>query len=290
VLPYLAKVPSSWHSLQSANWLWVPVVLACSVATYLASAIGMLGTVSIRLPFWATTLTQAASSFINRVSPANVGGMALNVRFMQKAGVEPSAGVAAVGVNALAGALVHGVLLVIFFTWAGRNLSKAFKIPSSSKLLLILAIVAAVVGIVMATRQGRRFAARKVLPGVRSSLANLRRVAQSPVKLALLFGGSALVTLAYIAGLWASVEAFGGGAGFAALGAVYLVSAALAAASPTPGGVGAIEAALTAGLTGIGVSAGAAVAAVILYRLATYWLPVLPGWLSLRQLQRVGYV
>ena len=30
-----------------------------------------------------------ASSFVNRVTPANVGGMALNVRFMQKAGVDP---------------------------------------------------------------------------------------------------------------------------------------------------------------------------------------------------------
>ena len=290
VLPYLAKVPSSWHSLQSANWLWVPVVLACSVATYLASAIGMLGTVSIRLPFWATTLTQGASSFINRVSPSNVGGMALNVRFLQKAGVDPSAGVAAVGVNSLAGALAHGALIVIFFTWAGRGLSKAFKIPSSSKLLLILAVVAAVVGIVMATRQGRRFAARKVLPGVRSSLANLRRVARSPVKLTLLFGGSALVTLSYIAGLEASVQAFGARAGIAAVGAVYLAAALVAAASPTPGGLGAIESALIVGLTGIGISSGAAVSAVLLYRLATYWLPVLPGWWSLRQLQRLDYV
>ena len=290
MLPYLAKVPSSWHSLQSANWLWVPVVLACSVATYLASAIGMLGTVSIRLPFWATTLTQGASSFINRVSPSNVGGMALNVRFLQKAGVDPSAGVAAVGVNSLAGALAHGALIVIFFTWAGRGLSKAFKIPSSSKLLLILAVVAAVVGIVMATRQGRRFAARKVLPGVRSSLANLRRVARSPVKLTLLFGGSALVTLSCIAGLEASVQAFGARAGIAAVGAVYLAAALVAAASPTPGGLGAIESALIVGLTGIGISSGAAVSAVLLYRLATYWLPVLPGWWSLRQLQRMGYV
>ena len=290
VLPELAKVGSSWHALQSANWLWLPVVIACSMATYLASAIGMLGTVSVRLPFWPTTLTQGASSFINRVSPANVGGMALNVRFLQKAGVEPTAGVTAVGVNAFAGFLVHGALLVIFFVSAGRGLGHAFKIPSSSKLLLILAVVAAVVGMVMATRPGRRFAARKLLPGVRTSLANLRQVAQSPVKLALLFGGSVLVTLAYIAGLAASVQAFGGGAGFAALGAVYLVSAALAAASPTPGGVGAIEAALITGLTGIGVSSGAAVSAVLLYRLATYWLPVLPGWLSLRQLQRLDYV
>ncbi len=242
------------------------------------------------LPFWPTVLTQGASSFVNRVSPANVGGMALNVRYLQKSGVEPSAGVAGVGVNALAGALVHAVLLVIFFSLAGRGLTKAFKLPSSSKLLVILAVVAAVIGIVMATRQGRNFAARKLLPGLRSSLTSLGRVARSPVKLALLFGGSALVTLAYIGGLVASVEAFGGGAGIAQIGAVYLASSLVAAASPTPGGLGAIEALLVAGLTGIGIAPGPAWSAVLTYRLATYWLPVLPGWLSWRQLQRRDYV
>ena len=45
-----------------------------------------------------------------------------------------------------------------------------------------------------------------------------------------------------------------------------------------------------AGLTGIGISSGPAVSAVLLYRLATYWLPVLPGWYSWRLLQRTGYV
>jgi glycosyltransferase 2 family protein len=290
VLPELAQVGSGWRAVQSAHWIWLPVVIACSVLTYLASAIGLLGGVSIRVPFWPTVLTQGASSFVNRVSPSNVGGMALNVRFLQKSGVEPSAGVAAVGVNALAGALVHAVLLVIFFSWAGRGVGKAFKLPSSSKLLVILAVAAAVIGLVIATRQGRRFAARKLLPSVRSSLASLRRVARSPAKLALLFGGSALITLAYVGGLAASVEAFGGGASIAKIGAVYMAAAAIAAASPTPGGTGAIEALLAAGLTGIGISSGAAVAAVLVYRLATYWLPVVPGWLSLRLLQRMGYV
>ncbi len=54
--------------------------------------------------------------------------------------------------------------------------------------------------------------------------------------------------------------------------------------------MGAIEAALTTTLTGIGISSGAAVSAVVIYRLATYWLPVLPGWLSWRLLQRLNYV
>ena len=290
VLPKLAKVEGSWRAFQSADWIWLPVVIACSALTYLASAVALLGSVSVRLPFGPTVLTQGASSFVNRVSPSNVGGMALNVRFLQKSGVEPTAGVAAVGVNALAGLLVHAALLVIFFTWAGRSTAHAFKLPSSSKLLVILAVVAAVIGIAVATRQGRRFAARKLLPPLRSSLASLGRVARSPARLALLFGGSALVTLAYIAGLVASVEAFGGGAGIAAVGAVYLGASLVAAASPTPGGIGAFETAAAAGLTGVGISSGAAVSAVLTYRLATYWLPVLPGWISWHLLQRMDYI
>jgi glycosyltransferase 2 family protein len=291
LLPQLAKVGSSWRDLLSAQWAWILVAIAFSALTYLASAIALLGGVSVRVPFWPTVLTQGASSYVNRVSPSNVGGMALNVRFLQKAGVEPSAGVAAVGVNSLAGALVHLVLLVIFFAWAGRGgAGKAFKLPSSSTLLAVLAVVAAVIGIVIATRQGRNFAARKVLPSLRSSLASLGRVARSPVRLTLLFGGSALVTLAYVGGLVASVEAFGGGASIAKIGAVYMGASVVAAATPTPGGVGGFEAAAIAGLTGIGISSGAAVSAVVIYRLATYWLPVLPGWLSWRLLQRLGYV
>jgi undecaprenyl-diphosphatase len=290
ILPKLAQVGSDWRAFQSADWVWLPVVIACSVLTYLASAIALLGSVSVRLPFGPTVLTQGASSFVNRVSPSNVGGMALNVRFLQKSGVEPSAGVAAVGVNALAGFLVHAALLVIFFTWAGHSMTKEFKLPSSSKLLVILAVVAAVIGIVMATRQGRRFAARKLLPSVRSSLASLGRVARSPARLALLFGGSALVTLAYIAGLVASVEAFGGGAGIAAVGAVYLATSLVAAVSPTPGGIGAFETAAIAGLMGIGIASGPAVSAVLTFRLATYWLPVPPGWLCWHLLQRMDYI
>ena len=291
LLPELAKVGNPLPALESAQWAWVLVAVAFSVLTYIASAIGLLGGVSVRVPFWPTLLTQGASSYVNRVSPSNVGGMVLNVRFLQKAGVEPTAGVAAVGVNSLAGALVHLMLLVIFFAWAGRGgAGKAFKLPSSSTLLAVVAVVAAVIGIVIATRQGRNFAARKVLPSLRSSLASLARVARSPVRLGLLFGGSALVTLAYVGALVASVEAFGGGASIAKIGAVYMAASVVAAATPTPGGVGGFEAAAIAGLTGIGISSAAAVSAVVISRLATYWFPVLPGWLAWRLLQRLGYV
>jgi uncharacterized membrane protein YbhN (UPF0104 family) len=290
LLPQIADVSSSWHALLQANWAWLPVIIGLSALTYVASAIALIGSVPGPVPFGPAVLAQGASSFINRVSPANVGGMALNARFLQKNGTSTPASVAAVGVNALAGAIMHVALIVVFFALAGHDLTKAFKLPSGAKILLALAVLTAVIGVILATRPGRRWTRKQLIPGARSAAGSLRQAAASPFKLSLLIGGSALITLAYIAGLAASVQAFGGGPGLVVLGAVYLAAAALAAAAPTPGGLGAIEAALVAGLTGVGMQPGPAVSAVLLYRLATYWLPVLPGWLCWRSLQHRGYV
>ena len=286
LLPQLADVDESVRAMRDANWGWLAVSTAMSLLTYLASAIGMAGGVPGRLPLRANVYTQFASSFINRVTPANVGGMALNVRFMQKAGIPPAQAVTGVGLNSAAGGIIHVGLLFVFLAWAGQGGGQAFKIPASSKLLVIIAVVLALVGIVLATRKGRRLVRKHVLRWLRQSWASLRTLARSPMKLVALFGGSAGVTLAYVASLFAAVLAFDSDLSFAQVGAVYLGSSIIAAAAPTPGGLGAMEAALVAGLTGVGMDSATAVAAVLSYRLLTYWLPILPGWLSFRSLER----
>ena len=115
------------------NWAWLPVIIGLSALTYVASAIALIGSVPGPVPFGPAVLAQGASSFINRVSPANVGGMALNARFLQKSGTSTPASVAAVGVNALAGAVMHVLLIVVFFALAGHDLTKAFKLPSAAR-------------------------------------------------------------------------------------------------------------------------------------------------------------
>ena len=87
-----------------------------------------------------------------------------------------------------------------------------------------------------------------------------------------------------------SLEAFGGGLGFFAVGFVFLAGQALGQAAPTPGGIGAVEAAMIAAMTTLGLDAATAVPTVFLYRIGTFWLPVLPGFLSLRRLQRDEYI
>ncbi len=289
LLPQLAHVGDSFTALRHANFAWIAVCIVMSLLTYVASAIGQAGGVPGHLPFLPNIEAQAASSFVNRVTPANVGGMALNVRFMQKVGVDPPVAVTGMGLNVLAGALVHSVLLVLFLAWAGQS-NSGFKIPASSKLLVFIAVALAVLGIVMATRRGRRLMRDHVWRFLVQSWASIKVLARSPSKLLMLFGGSAGVTLAYIAAFAAAIAAFSGDVTFAQAGAVYLGASLVAAAAPTPGGLGAMEAALVAGLTGVGMEPGPAVAAVLSYRLATYWLPILPGWISFQLLERRNYI
>ncbi|MDQ3739002.1 MAG: flippase-like domain-containing protein [Actinomycetota bacterium] len=286
LLPQLADVDDSFRAIGSANWWWLAGTVAMSGLTYVAGAIGIAAAVRQRLPFGAVVYAQLGSSFVNRVTPAKVGGLALNVRFMQKAGVKPAEAVTATGLNLLAGSVVHMTMLVVFFAWAGQGDSGGFKVPGSSKVLVGIVIVLAAAGAVVATRWGRRVIAVRVARFMRQSWSSIAALARSPGRLVALFGGSLGVTLTYTAALGCAVAAFDGGVTFAEIGAVYLGSSVVAAAAPTPGGLGAMEAALVAGFTGVGMESGVAVAAVLSYRLATFWLPVLPGWLSFQLLQR----
>ena len=290
LLPQLANVDESVRALRSANWGWLAGAVVMSGFTYGAAAIGMRGGVSEPLPLAPTIQAQLASSFVNRVTPANVGGMALNVRYLQKAGVPPPEAVTGIGLNVLAGGVVHIVLLIVFFAWAGRSGDTGFSLPSSSKLLVVLAVVLALLGVVAATRWGRRVLRTHVWRNVKQSLSSMALIVRSPRRLLALFGGSMGVTLAYVVALACAANAFDAGVSLAQVGAVYLGSSLIAAAAPTPGGLGAMEAALVAGFTAIGMDGAIAVATVLSYRLATYWLPILPGWIAFRLLERRNYI
>ena len=82
------------------------------------------------------------------------------------------------------------------------------------------------------------------------------------------------------------MAAFGRSVPIASIGVVYLTGSAIGSLLPTPGGLGAVEAALTAGLTATGMPGAVAVSSVLLFRLLTFWLPVPFGWAALSYLER----
>jgi undecaprenyl-diphosphatase len=216
--------------------------------------------------------------------------MALNARYLQKSGVDAPVAASSVGLNSVAGFAVHLVLMFVFFVWAGRSGIGSISLPSWSVIAIGVAIVAVLVATAMAIPFTRRLITTKLVPVLRSALSGLAAVMRSPAKIALLLGGSAIITLGYVLAMYFSTIAFGGGLNLARVGAAYLVGSAIATAAPTPGGLGALEAAVIAGLVGAGMPNTTAVPAVFLFRIATYWLPMLPGWFAFNYLRREEFV
>jgi undecaprenyl-diphosphatase len=288
--PQLADLPGIFRQVKEADWAWLAPLLAATAVTYAGAALALLGSVPGRLRIVPTFVAQVASSFAGKAAPSAVGGMALNVRFLQKSGVDPAVAVSGVGLNTGAGLVVHLLLLALFLVWAGRSAFGSVHLPDPTKLLWGLAVVAVLAAVSLAAPSVRRLLREKAWPTVRRAGAGTAAVVRHPEKLALLIGGSVLVTTAYILAVQISILAFGADPPIARVGVVYLVAATIATAAPTPGGLGALEASLIAGLTAAGLPGAIAVPSVFLYRLATFWFPVLPGWLGFRWLRRHEYL
>jgi glycosyltransferase 2 family protein len=242
------------------------------------------GFVAQRLDFLRTLLAQLAGSFVTLVTPAAVGGAALNIRYLQRRKIPAPVAAASVGVAQVVAFVLHILLIVIFVAIAGTSAKEPITPPRWAYYVLAGLVVAA--GVVIALPTGRRLLRARLSPTLGQVLPRLLEVAQQPRKLAQGIGGALLLSLCYILCLAACVAAFGRSVPIASIGVVYLTGSAIGSILPTPGGIGGVEAALTAGLTAAGVPGAVAVSAVLLFRLLTFWLPVPFGWVALSYLER----
>ncbi len=267
---------------REANIGWSLVALACSAATYVGATLAISGFVLERLNPLRTLLVQIAASFVILVTPAAVGGVALNVRYLRKAKLSAADAAASVGVTQVMSFAVFGVLVLVSAAIAGSSkAAKALTPPHWA--YIALGVLVGLTLIVLALCRPDAGCCSPVSARWRArSFPRLVDVAQRPVKLVQGVGGTVLITLAYILCLAASVRAVGdANVPLASIAVVYLAGNAAGSFIPTPGGIGAVETALSIALAGAGMQPAQAITAVLLFRTVTFWLPVLAGWISL---------
>ncbi|WP_200305025.1 lysylphosphatidylglycerol synthase domain-containing protein [Streptomyces adelaidensis] len=275
--------------IENAEWGWVAAAAFFSALSYGAAAMSLLGFVPERVPFLRTVAAQVAGSFVKIVAPAAVGGVALNTRFLQRAGVRPGLAVASVGASQLFGLGCHILMLLAFGYLTG--IEKTPSLSPSRTVIAGLLTVAVLVLVVTSIPFLRKFVVTRVRSLFAGVVPRMLDVLQRPQKLVTGIGGMLLLTGCFVMCLDASIRAFGNDGvsiSIASVAVVFLAGNALGSAAPTPGGVGAVEATLTFGLTAVGLPLEVAAPAVLLFRLLTLWLPVLPGWLAFNQLSRKG--
>lgn len=282
--PFISTVPTFFSELRSANWWWALLGLAVSALTYVGAAAALWASASEAVSFKNLTIMQVANTFAATTTPAGVGGLALSTRFLQKAGLGALRATAAVALQQSVQVLTHVALLIFFSAAAGASADLSHFVPSSTVLYLIAGAALGVVGTFMLVPRARHWLGTSVRPRLTEVWADLVNLAREPRRLGLIVLGCAATTLGAALALWASVEAFGGSTSFVTVCVVTMIGGTLASAAPTPGGVGAVEAALIGGLAAFGLPAAVAVPSVLLYRVLTCWLPVFIGWPVMRWL------
>ncbi|MDT5018116.1 MAG: glycosyltransferase 2 family protein, partial [Mycobacterium sp.] len=282
--PFISTVPAFFAELRTANYWWALLGLAVSALTYIGAAAALWACADGIVSYKNLAIMQVANTFAATTTPAGVGGLALSTRFLQKGGLGALRATAAVALQQTVQVITHVALLIFFSFVAGASADLSHFVPSPTLLYLIGGLLLGLVGAFLFVPKLRRWLGTAVRPRLKEVLKELAELAREPKRLAIIVLGCAATTLGMALALWASIEAFGGNTSFVTVTVVTMVGGTLASAAPTPGGVGAVEAALIGGLAAFGLPTAIAVPSVLLYRILTCWLPVFIGWPIMRWL------
>jgi len=273
----------------SADPWWLLAALAISLATNVATAIALMGTVPIPLPLWRTSELQLSMSFSNLAIPA-VGGTAAQIRFLQKQGVDLASAVASGGLVINVGNIVAQIGLLAVAVTLSPSSFKLSAIPVGhvvGLVVIVVVVVALAVGLVFGIPRLRHVVVRPAKNALETTWAAIR----SPRCISQLLGGNAINALMYTALLALCIAAFGGSMNFWTLLALNILISTVASLVPIPGANTAVSSVgMSGALAAAGVPTEIAVAAVLTNQLLANYLPAIPGWFATDDLLHHDYL
>lgn len=277
LLPRFGEFHNSLPIVSRAEPWLVAAAAAASIASVVFSAMVYQVLSMRRLQFGSTLLVQLAGLFVNRIVPAGMGGLGLNFLYLRKHSHTIVRASSVVALNNGVGFMGHLLLALGMFTLVPHAVARA-DVPGSWLWAGVLggAVLAAMV-----------FAVRRWRPAL---FRTFRKVAayytQRPARLLQAVGLSFLLTLSNVVSLWLCCLALAVSVSFLAVFVVFTFGIALGTVTPTPGGLGGVEAALVGAFVLQGVSPALALAVALLYRLVSYWFGLFLGAAALIEVNR----
>jgi uncharacterized membrane protein YbhN (UPF0104 family) len=274
------------EAISRADPWWMALSFGLSMITYVGAAVTLVCLLPDRLPLWRAVLAQVAGSFTAITMPGALGPIALTMRFLNRRGVRTSLAAATVALTQLALFLVT-ILLVTGSAVTSGDMSALSNLPTTA--IAVVGVVVALLGSLLLVPQLRGWVWSKAGPTLTQVWPRVIWVLGRPGRLALALAGAVLQFGGYVVAFWAAMVSFGlTDLPIGDLALVFLVGNTAGSAAPTPGGLGGVEIALTAGLRAIGVATATAASAAVLFRVITYWARVPVGWVAFRYLSKRG--
>ncbi len=186
------------EALSEASLALVVLAFLVSMSARFANAVALSGLTPTRVPLSRLTMLQLAMSFVNLAMPATAGRVAVNIRFFQRSGVEPTTAVAIGALDGFTGFLsqmiLMGTVLLFGLGTLELHIDETFSLDNVGALLLALAIVLAVAVAVVALVPALR---RRVVGAVTKLREFLGPLLRSPRRLVTALSANLVAELIY---------------------------------------------------------------------------------------------
>lgn len=285
IVPQLSGFSDSLESARTADSLQLICSTIAVLASYLFAALTYRLLAGRRLVYGITFIVQMAATFINRLLPAGIGGMGVNFVYLRHRKLSQGAAASVVAVNNLLGVIGHSLLLGFTFLVLHTELPYETYLPSPPIVLTGVAALALLATLLHVAGLNKRF--KKLFE---QSAKQLRHYRKNPIVLFASLGSSIALTLSVCTAFYLCTLAVGISLSFAVVFIVFTLGFAIGGATPTPGGLGGVEAGLVLGLVAYDVNRADALAAVLIFRLISFWLPTFVGLIFFIYAQRKNYI
>src|SRR5665213_244181 len=272
LVPQVGDFRSSWHFLRHPAPAWTIAAAALTMTTYLSAALNYRFLALRPLRYGQTVVVQLAAMFINRLLPGGIGALGANYAYLHRQNHTSAQAASVVGLNNLLGAAANGLLVAFSLAFLSNQVAVAPDYDRATGLWLKVALALILVGGVALVLSRQRF--KRQVADLRIQLGAYQCQAW---RLPSALISSILLTLGNVFCLWACAAALGIHLPFVVILLILSFGVGAGAATPTPGGLGGFEAGLAAGFIAYHVASPAALAVALLYRLISYWLPIVFG-------------
>ncbi|MCI1901593.1 MAG: flippase-like domain-containing protein [Bifidobacteriaceae bacterium] len=274
-------------AVRNANPWWAVLAFALGIVSWCGSAVAFGVFIDKDMRQYDGILgTQAVASFTAVSMPAGVGPIAVNLQFLRKIGYSNTRATAIATADMVAEFGTTFLLFLAIGLFTGQD-ALSGALPGKT-LIMIIGIIGALCGAAMLIPPARKWIRTKFLPQLKSYTHQLVELFSRPAILALSSIGSIVQNGTLALSFWVSLLAFGYHANVFETMFLFLLANAVGSAVPTPGGLGAVETALTLAFTGIGIPSTTVVPAALLFRVCTYWLRIPLGGLYMKYMERRG--
>jgi uncharacterized protein (TIRG00374 family) len=279
-------------AFEDARWGLVVIALILAAATNWTDAIALKAVSPKPVPVGVTTVEQFAIGFVNIAVPSAAGRVATNTRFFQKFGINAVTSTTTGAISGFVGFIAQAILVVLtILVGAGSIDFSQMSGGGGAIRLLGMAIVGFVAAfILMALIPKWRHWAENKLRKPLSQMGDAFNMIKSPRVAIKALASSMGTEILYGAAFAMCVLAVGESISLGEAVFINVTVSLFAGLMPIPGGIGVSEAGMTAGLTAIGIDSDQAVAAVLIYRMISYYLPPLWGYASMRWLTKHDYL